>query len=318
MSVLNVYLDQNHWIYLSKDYWGKKHEKAPKGISVYLKERVVSDRIRLPLNTLHLIEHGKAEDLGRRRRLAEVFELYSCGWYMAAAKHVLPIEIRRSIIKIFNESIPLPEIDIFGKGYIFGLGPVEKELLFQGWDEHKIKLFKDISGIPWATYDLLTQQNEFGRNNQNLYISNLDLKEAAEAEDLRFKMKHYSREIHRRARYCRCFLGLNKDIILALDAVGRTMGDFVGLGQERVIKFMSSVPSIDVDCELTIYRDRQWSKPVDPNDTRDIASLALAIPYCDIVLTERFWARAIKETGLDDKYNTKVFTDLSELLESLC
>jgi hypothetical protein len=64
-------------------------------------------------------------------------------------------------------------------------------------------------------------------------------------------------------------------------------------------------------------RDRQWSRKVQPNDVRDIAQLAIAVPYCDAVVVERFWKRAITETGLGKKYETEVFCDIAELAEYL-
>lgn len=40
---------------------------------------VTSGELRIPLNTIHLIEHLRAEDPGRRQRLAEVLELFGGG-----------------------------------------------------------------------------------------------------------------------------------------------------------------------------------------------------------------------------------------------
>jgi hypothetical protein len=68
-----------------------------------------------------------------------------------------------------------------------------------------------------------------------------------------------------------------------------------------------------VDCELTLYRDRQWPRKVQANDVGDIGHLALAVPYCDVVVVERFWARALQETGLAEKYRVAVCADLAEL-----
>jgi hypothetical protein len=50
---------------------------------------------------------------------------------------------------------------------------------------------------------------------------------------------------------------------------------------------------------------------------RDLAQLAVAIPYCDAVVVEKFWKCGISETGVGRKYGTQVFSDLSELLPYL-
>ena len=43
--------------------------------------------------------------------------------------------------------------------------------------------------------------------------------------------------------------------------------------------------------------------------------MALAVPYFDIVVTERFWTRASEDTGLAQKYGTVAWT--AELLDML-
>jgi len=97
----------------------------------------------------------------------------------------------------------------------------------------------------------------------------------------------------------------------------RSIQDFLALGGKGLSRFWSDVPSINADCELTAYRDRQWSRQIQPNDVRDLAQLAIAVPYCDAVVVEKFWKRAITETGLGQKYRTGVFCDLAELLPYL-
>jgi (2Fe-2S) ferredoxin len=93
----------------------------------------------------------------------------------------------------------------------------------------------------------------------------------------------------------------------------RSIQDFLALGREGLSRFWSDIPSINTDCELTAYRDRQWSRKVQPNDVRDLAQLAIAVPYCDAVVVEKFWKRAITETGLGQRYGTSVFSSLAEV-----
>jgi hypothetical protein len=67
-----VFLDQNHWIYLAQDFWGKPHKPSHQGIARELLSRVERDDIRLPLNIIHLIEHLRRAKKDSRERLAEV------------------------------------------------------------------------------------------------------------------------------------------------------------------------------------------------------------------------------------------------------
>lgn len=310
-----VYLDQNHWIYLAQDYWGKPHKPDHKGLAARLLDAVKSDRVRLPLSTIHFIEHLRAESAARRHRLAQVFDRFSRGWHMASWSSVLPVEIHRAVANALGERSTMPRPEVFGKGFLFGLGPKERALLLEGRTEQQLNLLQSITALPEAILDLLTYPNEAGRGRQNAMVIESSRANAAAVEELRSLRKSHSTEVHRRAQYAGYMLHHQELIFPALDAIGRTRDEFLSLGLEGLTAFWSSVPSLDVDCELTLYRDRQWSKSVNPNDVRDIGHLALAIPYCEVVVTERFWARAAEETGLAKKYGTVVCTDLTEVLE---
>jgi hypothetical protein len=315
MACKDVYLDQNQWIYLARDYWGKPHKQTHRGIAQRLLAKVNFGQLRLPLSTIHFIEHLRAEDPARRRRLAEVFDLFSQGWYMASWILVLPVEIRQAVAKTFGDPQAVTPPQVFGRGFLFGLGPAERELLCEGKTDERVDLLERIASLPGAILDLLTFPNESGRMKQNQKVGELGIANARAAEDLRQIRRPEPVEAHRRARYAGYTLHHQDLLIPALAAVGRTPDDFLALGLEGLMRFWADVPSLDVDCELTMYRDRQWTRRVHENDVRDIGHIALAVPYCDVVVTERFWKRAAVETAIGHKYSTAVCTDLNEVLD---
>lgn len=258
----------------------------------------IVDEIRLPLGSIHFIEHLRHERGDRRKRLAEVYDRFSRGWHIASWSNVVSVEIRRTLAETFDGHLPMPKPEVFGKGFLHGLGWKERELLVQNLSESQLNLMQPIAALPGAVFDLLTFPNEAGRCVQKSKITELSRANASAAEELRAARKPHPKEMLRKAQYVDYTIQHQDTIISALDDLGLAPSDFLRLGAERLSQFWSSVPSLDVDCELTLYRDRQWSRPVDANDVRDIGHLVLAIPYCDFVVTERFWARAIQETGL--------------------
>jgi hypothetical protein len=133
------------------------------------------------------------------------------------------------------------------------------------------------------------------------------------AEQVRAARRPYPKALHRRAQLVGYVEHLRCDIVAALGAIGKNWEAFLSLGINGWEQFWSLVPTMHVDCELTLYRDRQWSRPVKANDVYDIGQLVTAVPYCDVVVVERFWARAIEETRLAEKYGTVVCADLAEL-----
>jgi hypothetical protein len=61
--------------------------------------------------------------------------------------------------------------------------------------------------------------------------------------------------------------------------------------------------------------ERHWDRKAQANDVADFAHLSVAVPYADIVVTEKFWTHLVRAERLDKKYNTRVTSDLLELLD---
>lgn len=55
--------------------------------------------------------------------------------------------------------------------------------------------------------------------------------------------------------------------------------------------------------------DRPWK----PNDIHDIDALSVAIPYCDIVVTERHFYTQVSKTTLAERFNTVILRRLEDL-----
>ncbi len=310
---ITVFLDQNHWIYLAQSYWGSPHKPCHKEVADDLYNYILNGEARFPLNLLHLIEHTRNDSSKRRTRLAEVYERFSQSWFFTAWNDLISLEIERAVFKIFAPEIVFKPLEVVGRGYLFGINPKVGE----GWpalpSNLAIEFLKNITAQPGHLYKLLTFPNEDGRNRQKTYIKNLNDRNAKAVEDLRAIRHSYPIEMHRRAQYAGYTCDFQESINKALMKVGKVFDDFIALGVGGLSKFWQSVPSLDVDCEMTIYRDRQWSRKIASNDVGDIQYLVSAVPYCKAVVVERFWAHAIEQTRLANKYGVAVFTDIREL-----
>ena len=64
---------------------------------------------------------------------------------------------------------------------------------------------------------------------------------------------------------------------------------------------------------LSMQMHRQKSKPWTIRDDRDIGFLSLAIPSCDAVITEAFWVDLARRRGLNERYETVLLSDLTDL-----
>jgi hypothetical protein len=311
-----VFLDQNHWIYLAKAFWGKAQKPAHEGLPAQFMGLVKADAVRLPVDVVHLIECNRDEQPDRRHRLALVLEQYSQGWFIASWASIVRAELARALQLAFSPERVLPSPTVFGKGWPFGFSD-ELRADFGEKSTSSLDELLRIAIQPEALYRLLTRSNESNRLRQKQHSTELSILNATAAERLRAIRKPYGKDLHRRAQYAGYTYDFQDELSAALASMGRTLADFMALGIEELARFWSLVSSLDVDCELTLYRDRQWHRTVDPNDVRDIAHLVVAVPYCDVVVVERFWARALEETGLAAKYDVSVCTDLAEITTRL-
>src|SRR5947207_3064354 len=98
---LYIFLDLNQWIYLSRDYHGSPHRKGHGGIASALLQKVQNDEVRIPLGTVHFLEHLQNENPERRESLAEVFELYSGGWCFVSWSDICDFEVRQALRHAF-------------------------------------------------------------------------------------------------------------------------------------------------------------------------------------------------------------------------
>ncbi len=141
----------------------------------------------------------------------------------------------------------------------------------------------------------------------------------AEQKNMREAGRQYNRDMRRRGFAAR----LNSDPAIqallqsSLQKVGRSFQDFLALGREQILAFWDSIPTLHVETTLESERDEQRSREIDANDVIDVSFLSVAIPYCDIVVTERFWVDLAKRNRLDQTYDTILLTDLADLEQHL-
>ncbi len=82
-------------------------------------------------------------------------------------------------------------------------------------------------------------------------------------------------------------------------------------------EFLKGVPSRWITRELRRVRHRNPQQPWHPHDLNDVNALSVAVPYCDVVVTERQWATHLTDLGLAEQYGPTVLHDLSGLTEVL-
>ncbi|MFJ4694026.1 hypothetical protein [Streptomyces sp. NPDC088766] len=97
---------------------------------------------------------------------------------------------------------------------------------------------------------------------------------------------------------------------------GRTLAEVV-TGRESIRAFTDCMPSADIHAALTEATHRNREKSWEPNDIFDIDALSVAVPYCDIVVTERYASHVLHAAHLPQWMKTEVVPRLKDLTERL-
>ena len=77
------------------------------------------------------------------------------------------------------------------------------------------------------------------------------------------------------------------------------------------------MPSTDVSIALKTAWHRNGQRVWNLNDIYDIDALALATPYCDIVVTEKACHHILKTAKMEERMNTALLQNLADLPEVL-
>lgn len=91
------------------------------------------------------------------------------------------------------------------------------------------------------------------------------------------------------------------------------LGPVFDRGAEALEPLIAAMPSRWVERELRRARQSNPQKRWEANDLNDVIALSIAVPYCDVVVTERSWTGITNTRRINQPFQTKVIRDLREL-----
>ena len=98
-----------------------------------------------------------------------------------------------------------------------------------------------------------------------------------------------------------------------LKEAGLTVSAFFDVGKERLNAFLDAIPCLAVQRALTTQTLKNGSRAWKVNDIRDIDGLGAAVPYCDVVVTEKYASEVLNRSGVARQCHTTVIRRLEEL-----
>lgn len=326
--MLTVYLDQNKWVDLSRAHHGVAAGKPFERVFADIQEAVDAGRAQFPLSTAHYFETHKTSNPDRRHRLAQTMQLISRGLRIAPPHVIVPWEIERALSHVFDVGSPVAEIAMFGHGAAHAFASpslrYEAPATFNGTDisQHE-RLIRAVvtpafelallSGVspPEMPRGLFDQIRAVIRQHQvetdNKFVTGQEL--------VRDKIKELGRHRTPEVMLASTIADIRVPLARAAYRLGIPIEEFADLG--RLAEVVHHAPSRWVEMELRRVRQANPEKSWEGNDLNDVIALAVAIPYCDVVVTERSWTSLINAARIADRFGTKVTRDVRLLSEVL-
>jgi hypothetical protein len=321
--MLRIYLDQNKWIDLARAQVGDKQGEPFQDALTIAVSGVELGQLSFPLSSFHYMETYNTKSAKRRRDLATIMirlarQRSSLRPHtIAGANAILPTELDYALQRRFGRPYEVRHHPVFGEGVAHALGIPNSDLeyfpppeagLTDGQKKNLTRIVEELllSGppadfpVPGIDTELYKQPSlKFADIEQNL--------------SSRFQTESIDKDTRSRILSAREYIDMLDAFNAALENAGISKEEFEADGLEGFEAFLADIPTRHVNYELLrLLHDNPQMKR-EKGDLVDLAALSVAIPYCDIVVTEKRWVDLARRVNLDDHYGTHLISDLREL-----
>lgn len=337
-----VYLDLNHWIGLAKASIGHRDGGRYAALLQACRDAVEMGTACFPLSGQHYMEMSGIRDPRQREDIARVMVELS-GFRVLLCRSIV---MRLEIEGILDERIgkrPAPYVPVnligTGVGHAFGMnGQLEfrddagtpREVIRADWPDgpeaHDKMLAEAQYMAEWVMLrgpldedvDELVTNYGFDAGTARRGQENRARQEREQAD-------RFNEDPRWRRGRIRDVVGARYLIVEQLDMLteglelrGADLDNLFDDGDRDTVRsLVDAMPSGDVHIGLQVAAHRNPQASWTSNDFFDIDALSLAVPYCDIVLTEKRRARDLEWTGCAERLDTLVLTSPNDLLSAL-
>ena len=334
-----VYLDLNHWISLAKAAVGHPQGESFKDALDTCRSAALRGSATFVLAGAHYLEVLKVTSARQRRDIADVMERLTGFRTLVSRLAVMKLELSSTLDSILGLKSRDAEIELIGHGALHAFG-------LSG----SLRIRDRTTGA-----DVTPQfREQYGAGRFDDYMANALLEfershlrgpqDEAELQKLQSLGYDHQRPLQiavtraeeERAQRLRLDGGgpwrgerlpdvvSARELLIEFQRMAPMAFQERNIGLEDVltspeagVTFMRSMPSTDVSVALKIAWHRNRDKPWSANDIYDIDAMALAVPYCDVVVTEKACHHALVSTGMDVRMNTVLLRDLPSLAATL-
>jgi hypothetical protein len=316
-----IYLNQNKWIDLLKQQKGQVTEYEEELNAV--KRLSETGEVIFPLSRYHSIETSSYR--GGRESIDDMFRFMLD---VSQAHCIAPYDIVKS------EEIEQEARRLLGLDFRIDEKVISKGLPFMHagrWSQITVDSNQDDSKLEKQLHEF-SKSEEFAekalfnsgyrsvlsdRNHEQEAAS--DLEKIREENSGKFKNNSHQRDVttlYYHQEHIRPKVKRNVIELLLSEEMVSPLVDH-GISEERLeskkyaIEYTKRFPASYTYTKLTVSRDLQ--RKIKSNDLNDIMALSVAIPCCDIIITENFWTSVANQCSLGNEYDSKIVSNLSEI-----
>lgn len=332
-----VYLDLNHWIGLAKA--SVKHPDGARYRPLLEQMRTAPPEFVFPLSSVHFMEMQGNSDARQRADVASVMEEISGFRTMTSLVTVMELEFEASLAALEGTAPASPTIALLGRGVLHAFGRRGGLRVFSQQGEDVTQTTR--AGWPGgpAAFDSWSRDADTqlarvvlaGPTEEDvpkmaasgwdpLAAKKIAQDRAAQHEDLRLKLNADPQLRRGRTRDLVSTRYLAQEALTTLTGAAARHPEAIRLiSEDREVarRLTDSMPSADVHISLVTAAHRNAQTAWSSNSILDIDAMSLAAAYCDVVLTERHFARQLQATGVAMRTGTTVLTTPSQLDELL-
>lgn len=315
-----VYLDSNQWIKLSRISTGKETDPEYKKIYHKICSLSDSEQVIFPISMSHIHELTTHPNQQKREKMIDLLVDISKGWFLQPVDLFFDKEIENAIRRKLKQA---PKYDIKNEIIKKGLS------YFAGMDFEK---FIKTKNPPLWMMDIL--RISFKDFNEDIEVIRRNLKDPAivktsldalkAASELNLKLEKNRENRNKLAKDLRKrFFQVDsiRDLIIPriaefvyVNGLDSTDVFSSSTSSKEISSFVEDMPALNVFIKLVYERDEvSPQRKIQPSDHWDLVHFSGAIPYCDVLVTEKMFAGLSKKNNLDKKYNCIILTDLKEL-----
>jgi hypothetical protein len=331
-----VYLDMNHWIYLAQAATGHanggRYQRALDAL------RHTAGRVAIPLAAVHYMEIEGTRDAARRLDLARLMEELSGFVCVMPRSSIVQVELDAALAQLLGTPFRVANAPLLGWGVIQAFGK-RGGLTVHSEEEGDItaRTRQEWPGGP-AAFDAWSRAAD-------LQVTRAVLRGPTGEEVAHMRARGWDPTVARRIAEDRAeserelvqrliakpeYRDRVRDLVSArylalelvdvfkqaVDAHGLDLAQLVG-DIDTARRLSDSMPSGDTWISLLTAAHRNPQSRWQPNDIFDFDALSVAIPYCDVVITDRHACSLAYAARLPSRLGTKVIATLDELVPAL-